>query len=353
MSTPLHSRFIFVTCQVGAEAALKREVTREHPDLHFSYSRPGFVTFKAAQGEMGPDFELKSVFARAYGINIRRFNSISELKKQIEELGISDLHIWERDQHPSGEEPLGFEPGHWTQALLSGLQLGNTYRVNQAAQPGQMILDLIAVQENEFWLGVHLHQANHHPHPGGKPSLTLPSEAPSRAYLKLEEGIIWSQLPLRQDDVAVEVGSAPGGASYALLQRGLRVIGIDPGKMDPVVLKSDRFRHIAKSVTDVAAPELLPPIHWVLLDMNVNPQISLFAVDRITAITKKNLLGVLFTVKLNDWALADQIPGMLDHVKSMGMTKVRATQLASNKQEICIYGITRLGAQRLNSAALS
>ena len=45
----------------------------------------------------------------------------------------------------------------------------------------------------------------------------------------------WSDLPLEPDDECVEIGCAPGGASQALLERGLFVTGIDPADVDPVV----------------------------------------------------------------------------------------------------------------------
>ena len=43
---PQPARFIFATCQVGAEKAVKGEVARRWPDFRFAYSRPGFLTFK-------------------------------------------------------------------------------------------------------------------------------------------------------------------------------------------------------------------------------------------------------------------------------------------------------------------
>ena len=46
--------FIFITCQIGAEAAVKGELARDWPGLRFAYSRPGFLTFKIV-GEHGLD----------------------------------------------------------------------------------------------------------------------------------------------------------------------------------------------------------------------------------------------------------------------------------------------------------
>ncbi len=64
--------FLFVTCQVGAEPALKKELAREHPDLKFAYSRPGFVTFKREGSPLTPEFFLKSVFARTFGLSLEK-----------------------------------------------------------------------------------------------------------------------------------------------------------------------------------------------------------------------------------------------------------------------------------------
>ena len=41
--------------------------------------------------------------------------------------------------------------------------------------------------------------------------------------------------------------------------------------------------------------------------------------------------------------------GILDHVRAMGMVQARAVQLPSNRQEILIHGLTRLGLRRLGN----
>ncbi len=55
-------RFLFITCQVGAEAAVKEEIARRWPDFHIGYARPGFLTYKLPEGKyLTPDFRLGSV----------------------------------------------------------------------------------------------------------------------------------------------------------------------------------------------------------------------------------------------------------------------------------------------------
>ena len=43
----------------------------------------------------------------------------------------------------------------------------------------------------------------------------LPTDAVSRAYLKMQEALLWSEFNLNPGERCVEIGSAPGGASLA------------------------------------------------------------------------------------------------------------------------------------------
>jgi len=353
------SQFIFVVCQVGAEPALKKEIGREHPDLKFAFSRPGFITFKSATENLPLDFCLRSVFARSYGLSMGKLGpkegtqkeKAEQILKWIEQRRSSSsnaiqpcLHIWERDQYQPGEEPLGFKAGVWRDSAVQAFQ--TDLPINQPAKNGDLVFDVILVEEDEWWCGVHQHNSDHSAFPGGNPIIPLHPDAPSRAYVKFEEALLWSGAPIRSGDVAVEVGSAPGGASFSMLQRGLSVVGIDPAKMDPIVARSKSFQHIQRPVASVLREELPETVHWFLMDMNVAPAVSIFAVDRLATRLRESLLGVLLTVKLNQWKLADEIPSILEHVRVMGMAQVKATQLPSNRQEIFIYGITRKGLAR-------
>jgi 23S rRNA (cytidine2498-2'-O)-methyltransferase len=342
-----------MTCQVGAESALKKEIARLQPSWRFSYSRPGFLTFKSPQ-ELTPSFDLRSIFARAHGLSLgKSAGATGPILEQALAWGQPKLrlHVWERDQHPTGEEPPGYERGQWSSPLESALrrEAKELFHAEAVAQPGDWVLDVVAVEPREWWFGLHVHSGSHSPYPGGRIPVQVPSDAPSRAFTKLEEGIAWSGAPVKTGDMAVEIGSAPGGASYALLKRGLKVVGIDPGDMADVVLKNPAFVHLKQVVASVRRDDLPPSVQWLLLDMNVEPRIALQAADRLSAMFKDTLLGVLLTVKLNQWEMAEQIPQMLKQVEEMGMTRVRGTQLPSNKQEIFLCGLSRKGSLRFHS----
>lgn len=358
MFSDMKSQFIFVVCQVGAEKALKDEIPREHPDLRFAFSRPGFVTFKQTKTyeAVFPDFKLHSVFARAYGLSLGKTSPSktielqSLIQKAVEAGTKLRLHVWDRDRYIPGDEPQGYTNEAEIKQFSESIRKlePDFFYDDPVAQPGDPVLDFILLDKDEWWVGCHRHSPSHSPYPGGKPNLPMPEGAPSRAYLKMEEGLLWSGAPVNTGDVAVEIGSAPGGAVLALLERGLFVVGIDPAEMDATISQRfpDRFMHIRRGVNSVYREELPPSVQWLALDMNVPPHISIPIVERLVSQLQDSLLGVLLTVKMNEWKLAQNIPRILKQVKAMGMVYIRATQLSKNRQEIFIYGLTKHGLNR-------
>jgi 23S rRNA (cytidine2498-2'-O)-methyltransferase len=351
------SSFLFTVCQVGAEGALKEEISKNYPDLRFAFSRPGYLTFKSIQSQgFTPDFHFQTVFARAYGVSLGQFKTESldpvgeavEKIRSLSKTGKLRLHVWERDFHAPNEEPEAYVRGALSCPLEKKIrsQIKGIWEESVEAQEGDLVFDVVVLDQDQYGLGIHWHSALHSSLPGGYFQMVLPKEAPSRAFLKLEEVIHWSQAPIRSGDLAIEIGSAPGGASYSLLKRGISVVGIDPAAMDPRVLQHPEFRHIQRPVGTVLREELPESIQWLLLDMNVEPRISMFAVDRLASRMIDSLLGVFLTVKLNQWKFAREIPDMVAHVKAMGMTKVKVAQLSHHRQEIAIYGLTRKGQRR-------
>ena len=100
------SAFLYTTCQVGAENALKAELEHRWPAFRFAYSRPGFLTFKLPDGHaFADDLDLKSVFAREYGFSLGKIEGGELAERQAIVLGclaegdFSRLHVWARDEH--------------------------------------------------------------------------------------------------------------------------------------------------------------------------------------------------------------------------------------------------------------
>jgi 23S rRNA (cytidine2498-2'-O)-methyltransferase len=93
-------------------------------------------------------------------------------------------------------------------------------------------------------------------------------EGPSRAALKLEEALDRLGLSPGRGEVCVDLGAAPGGWSQKLLQRGARVVAVDPAKLSPELMRHPKLRHIQESAFAFAPEE---PVDWLFCDMAWRP----------------------------------------------------------------------------------
>jgi len=369
------SQFLFLTCQVGAEPAVKAELARMQPNFRFAYSRPGFLTFKLPAGlTLAADFDLGSAFARAYALSLGKVTADTEdglavaawelARESAKTLGLTfeRLHVWQRDIRSAGDR--GYTPGPTPQsiaareALLRKLpdDLAGAMEMQPAAKVGSLVLDCVLVNPNEWWLGYHRARGGPSCLPGGfvDPLGMRPvkgqrmvsysdaddehassAELVSRAFLKMEEALWWSRLPIQPGDTVVELGCSPGGSCQALLNRGLVVTGVDPAEVHADVLANKNFTHIRKRAADVRRREFRKT-RWLVADMNVAPEYTLDAVESIVTHEEIDVSGMLLTLKLLDWSLADQLPAYLQRIHSWGFPITQVRQLHHGRQEVCV-----------------
>lgn len=340
--------FLFITCQIGAEGAVKAELARQWPDFRFAYSRPGFLTFKLPEGqELADDFPLRSVFARAYGFSLGKAVGTSDDERAqrvwqaVERRGFEQLHVWPRDTAAPGDH--GYEPGLTPAAVAADEALRRHApadaligeHTRPPARQRQLVLDCVLVAADEWWFGYHRARSFTSRWPGGLSNLELPADAVSRAYLKMAEALAWSRLPLRPGDTCAEIGCAPGGASQCLLRHGLRVLGVDPAAMPEELLSNPNFAHLRKRGSEVRRREFRG-VRWLMADMNVAPSYTLDTVEAIVTHQATNVRGLLLTLKLPSWDLAAEVPSYVRRVRGWGYARVRARQLQFNRQEICL-----------------
>jgi 23S rRNA (cytidine2498-2'-O)-methyltransferase len=348
--------FVFATCQVGAERALKAEVAREHPELRFAFSRGGFLTFKLPVGRAVPrDFKLRSVFARTQGLSLGSVtvHSVEEgagaVWRLADQRPYEALHVWQRDMAPVGYR--GFEP-HITPTALAAEEAiaqcaasSGARPLARVAEPGQLVLDCVLVEPHQWWAGSHRAADDDDScYAGGLRGTAAPDEAVSRAYVKMEEALGWSRLPIQAGQVFAEIGCSPGGASECLLDRGLTVLGIDPAQVDPRVLAHPNFKHLKMRGADVRRREFRG-VTWLAADMNVAPRYTLDTVEAIVTHPSVRVRGLLLTLKLLTWSLAAEIPAYLARVRSWGYGHVAARQLPHNRREICVAALRRKRAR--------
>jgi 23S rRNA (cytidine2498-2'-O)-methyltransferase len=362
--------FLYGACQVGAEAALKLAVAQEHPSLRPAFARPGLATWKSPLPLPAAVLRVGSPLPRVWGVSLGPARGVDELFAVLEGPSAAAarvalaagpeeplrLHVWERDRWQPGHEPPGFAYGPAAaivrEAIEAAWPAAHRRAEGQAAEVGELVLDVVLGEAHEPWLvGLRRRSIREAAFPGGRIPVPAPGHLPSRAYYKLEEALAWSRAPVRAGDVAVELGSAPGGASFALLQRGVEVHGIDNAAMDPRVLEhrgpaGNRFTHHRCLMGRVQRGDLPRTLHWVVCDVNLAPQVALQTVRRMVARPRRALCGVLLTLKLDTWKAMRHLPRWRTQVEAMGMVEVGITQLPSNRLELFAYGLTAAGAAR-------
>lgn len=137
----------------------------------------------------------------------------------------------------------------------------------------QLRLHLFFIDSSSTWMGISPISNSAHD-PMGIPRLRMPGSAPSRSTLKLDEAIHWFFSKEQQSTCfkpgmrAVDLGAAPGGWSWQLVNRGLLVTAIDNGPMDKTLMSTGMVEHLR---TDAFTYSPASKIDWLVCDMAERP----------------------------------------------------------------------------------
>ena len=293
--------FYYFLCNPGSEKFLKEEIRLIYPELVFAFSTEGFVTFKETR-TLGKT--LRPVFCRHFGRFIKR-GSYEEVSQ-----GLSNFHYY---------------------------SLAGEIFKKAAYKDGDWVKEIIKVSETQYYLGEFRASILNAPTPGGFSEEILPTESPSRAYMKVIDGMNYMGISFTPGETALEIGSSPGGATYALLKKGLKVEGVDTGEMHPICLENPYFTHHKQSIQDFHVSSLKDHVQWLFVDMNLAPEGSLREIEKVVEAIRPSLKGAFITLKMTKFELVSRVPMYLSIAHKMGLNVKMATQLPSHKQEFLLY----------------
>jgi len=176
----------------------------------------------------------------------------------------------------------------------------------------------------------------------GIPRLKMPGAAPSRSTLKLDEAIRWFLTTEQQSKLfksgmtAVDLGAAPGGWSWQLVQRGCLVTAIDNGPMNDQLMKSGMVEHLK---TDAFTYLPGKRVDWLVCDMAERP----LHVSRLISrwFTSKRCSNAIFNLKLpmkkRLVAVNECIELIRKNMSSSGLTfSIQAKHLYHDREEITV-----------------
>lgn len=222
--------------------------------------------------------------------------------------------------------------------LEKGLRAQGTLKSSQCEMRGH----LFWLSGNHVVLGLSV-VANSAPWIMGYPRLRFPRQAPSRSTLKLEEA--WLQLlPPQQADSylkpgfrAVDLGASPGGWTWQLVNKGLKVYAVDNGPMDPGLMAAWPVTHLRE---DAFTYKPRHNVEWMVCDIVDKPA-------RVAGLMVKWLTNgwcrrSIFNLKLpmkRRWQTSNEL---LLHIReelaATGLSyQLRAKQLYHDREEITVF----------------
>ena len=177
---------------------------------------------------------------------------------------------------------------------------------------------------------------------------SMPAEAPSRSTMKLAEAIevfldrSEQTRLLRQGMTAVDLGAAPGGWTWQLVKRGIRVTAVDNGPMKgaldnhplaqhPLVqhLRQDGFKYAPHKAVD-----------WLVCDMVEKPSKVATLIEEWFAAgwCKHAIFNLKLPMKQRVVALDSALGGIRKRLDEEGINyRMMAKQLYHDREEVTVF----------------
>lgn len=176
----------------------------------------------------------------------------------------------------------------------------------------------------------------------GVPRLRLPASAPSRSALKLEEASLRlmtsreREFWLSAGRSAVDLGAAPGGWSWFLASRGLRVTAVDHGKLATGL--EDEFP-VEHRTADAFTWRPGAAVDWVVCDVVDKPARTLAQMEKWLRLGWARL--ALFNLKLPMRRRFAEVKKMLDrltfNLERAGVrARITASHLYHDREEVTV-----------------
>ena len=345
--TPPPGEFLLCPCRGGAEAALRARFVELLPGTRPAAWRKGVVTFRlpgtgSASSAVPADLLDRLGFARALVHSLGQVTGPDPVTLATAAIALAGVrswrrvHCWAREFVPGPQPPAVAAAVDAAQAAaLAACGLAAT--TASRAAPGDLVLDLVLDSPERWWVGWHRAGDHQSTWPGGiypPAAAALPPGKVSRAWLKLDEAIAMFGIPFTPGERAVELGASPGGACQRLLEAGLRVVGVDPAVIDPVVAALPGFTHWRMRARDVPLARFAGT-DWLVADMNIDPTSTLSALGRVATAKGVRLTGIVATLKIPTWSRAAELAGWLDAFRAWGFAP-RVRQLSSAGREVCV-----------------
>ena len=184
---------------------------------------------------------------------------------------------------------------------------------------------------------------NSAPWPMGILRQKMPHDAPSRSYLKLAEAFA-SFLSREEQEkwltpgmTVVDLGAAPGGWTWYLVQRGLKVIAVDNGPMKGAAAQHPSIKHLRQ---DGFRYRPSRAVDWLVCDMVEQPaKVAALMAEWVAAgLTSRAIFNLKLPMKKRVEALANALDGVRAVLDAKKIRyRLQAKQLYHDREEVTVF----------------
>ncbi len=215
-------------------------------------------------------------------------------------------------------------------------------KLTRTEQTNKPVMHIMFTANDRAFIGVS-YSNNNSPYHMGIPRLKFPSKAPSRSTLKLDEAF---NLFIRENTEqrlgaglhAVDLGACPGGWTYQLVERGMRVAAIDNGAMDEYLMgtglvthyREDGFKFEPKASAN----------YWLVCDMIEKPTrvAALMAQWLCNGWCQETIFNLKLPMKKRYETVQESIEIAKNLLKEYGIKyELQAKHLYHDREEITVH----------------
>lgn len=326
-------------CRPGFEPECAAEVEDRVRDARAAVAGSGVVTVRAAA--LPPLAELvfsRQAFRQAAELTLPAGERIDAILAALApHAGPVNYILLEHPDDEAGKELAGFLR-KFTPPLLSALTKGGFPRQPDAGRRMHVLFSDSRHVRLGFSTG-----GEGSPLLNGILRLKLPREAPSRSTLKLEEALQVfldereRAAHLRPGLTAVDLGAAPGGWTWQMVQRHIRVTAVDNGPMQPALLDSGLVEHRREDGFRYRPPK---PVEWLLCDMVEQPRriAALMGDWLLRGECRRALFNLKLPMKQRYPGLRECLDGLRKRLDEAGLGySLRCKQLYHDREEVTVY----------------
>ena len=117
----------------------------------------------------------------------------------------------------------------------------------------------------------------------------------------------------------------------------MKVLGVDPADMDPLIKKNINFKHLRRPFETLSEKDLPQDVDWIISDINLPPTVVVKEVMRFLEFLTPR--GLVLTLKINQDKHLTFLRDLRESFRKKGFKQVEFKYLPSHRREVALIAL--------------